>query len=192
VVLLHDGSVLATGGVGDVATGGLNICSTTCDSSSERSLPGAALLPTCMGHLATIVGTPGPDVLTGTPGKDVIAGLGGDDVISGGDGVDTICGGPGDDRIDGGAGKDDLSGDTGNDTIDGGTEIDHLWGGDGNDTLTGGDASHNYLYGGRGDDHLIGGSNRPTRASTPTPPSPTAGEPSNTRHRRRSRPRRIS
>jgi hypothetical protein len=158
VLLLHDGSVLATGGVGDVATGGLNICSPTCDSSSERSLPGSALLPTCMGHLATIVGTPGPDVLTGTPGKDVIAGLGGDDVINGGDGVDTICGGPGDDRIDGGPGKDDIAGDTGNDTMDGGTEIDHLWGGDGNDTVGGGDGSHNYLYGGRGDDHLIGGS----------------------------------
>ena len=33
---------------------------------------------------ATIIGTPGPDVLIGTSGVDVIVGLGGDDRITGG------------------------------------------------------------------------------------------------------------
>ncbi|MGZ5214522.1 MAG: hypothetical protein ACXWEN_12345, partial [Actinomycetota bacterium] len=39
--------------------------------------------PTCQGQVATIVGTPGDDVITGTPGNDVIVGLGGNDVING-------------------------------------------------------------------------------------------------------------
>jgi Ca2+-binding RTX toxin-like protein len=67
---------------------------------------------TCLGKAATIVGTPGPDILFGGRPEDVIVGLGGDDYITG----ITVCvgnddiyripgvsthldGGDGDDRI---------------------------------------------------------------------------------------------
>lgn len=64
--------------------------------------------PKCGGKVATIVGTPGPDVLRGTPGPDVIVGRGGNDVIRGRRGRDVICGGPGRDRLMGGPGRDRL------------------------------------------------------------------------------------
>src|SRR5207253_2185852 len=54
---------------------------------------------TCQGHPATIVGTPGDDIIVGTSAPDVIAGLGGNDVILGERGNDIICGGPGDDSL---------------------------------------------------------------------------------------------
>jgi Ca2+-binding RTX toxin-like protein len=38
---------------------------------------------TCDGKAATMVGTPGDDLLVGTSGVDVIVGLGGDDTITG-------------------------------------------------------------------------------------------------------------
>lgn len=57
---------------------------------------------TCQAVRATIVGTPGADVLHGTPGRDVIAGLGGDDVLRGLGGSDLLCGGSGADRLYGG------------------------------------------------------------------------------------------
>ena len=59
----------------------------------------AADTVTCLGKTATIVGTPGPDVLLGTNGRYVIAGLGGNDIIAGRGGNDLICGGRGKDRI---------------------------------------------------------------------------------------------
>lgn len=62
----------------------------------------AAPTPTCQGVEATIVGTPGDDVLRGTPKRDVIAGLGGDDVLRGLGGSDVLCGGSGADRLYGG------------------------------------------------------------------------------------------
>jgi len=46
----------------------------------------------CAGRVATIVGTPGNDLLVGTNGPDVIAGLGGNDVIYGLGGNDILCG----------------------------------------------------------------------------------------------------
>ena len=48
--------------------------------------------PTCLGQVATIVGTEGDDLLPGSPGNDVIAGLGGDDVIDSSLGNDVVCG----------------------------------------------------------------------------------------------------
>lgn len=53
----------------------------------------ARAAPRCDGRRATIVGTPGRDVLRGTPRADVIAALGGADVVRGLGGADVICGG---------------------------------------------------------------------------------------------------
>ncbi len=58
-----------------------------------------AVPPLCDGKLATLVGTPGDDVLKGTKGDDVIVGLGGDDRLVGRGGADTICGSEGDDTL---------------------------------------------------------------------------------------------
>ena len=67
----------------------------------------SAATASCDGKRATIVGTPGDDVIVGKAGNDVIYGGGGNDRISGGpNGNDTICGGPGDDKIDGEGGGD--------------------------------------------------------------------------------------
>lgn len=92
----------------------------------------------CDGQVATVVGTPGADVLLGTPGRDVIAGLGGNDRISGGAGDDTVCGGDGADRLRGDEGDDALF--TGNarwidNRAGSGFRPDRLDGGPGDDTL---------------------------------------------------------
>lgn len=87
----------------------------------------------CAGKKATIVGTPGRDVLRGTKGRDVIAGLGGNDVIRGFGGNDRICGGRGRDRIFGGRGADRLFGGPGRDVLRGGPGRDRLHGGPGRD-----------------------------------------------------------
>ena len=93
---------------------------------------------TCLGQLATIIGTEGPDDIRGTPGADVIHGLGGDDVIHGLDGNDIICGGPGRDRILGGFGWDRISAGTGPDVVWGGAGRDLIRGGGGADAINGG------------------------------------------------------
>ena len=82
----------------------------------------------CGGLVATIVGTPGDDVLTGTTGDDVIAGLQGDDSIEALAGNDFVCGGEGTDTLVGGEGADKLF-----DGLGGGV----LRGGPGNDNLRG-------------------------------------------------------
>ena len=104
----------------------------------------------CGGLVATIVGTPGDDVLRGTSGPDVIAGLGGNDKIFGKGGDDVICGGDGKDRITGGGG---------NDTIYGGNSNDRLKGGKGKDTLFG-EKGNDKLFGGNGRDKLSGGAGK--------------------------------
>src|SRR5687767_10966359 len=55
--------------------------------------PAHAATPTCAGKQATIVGTPGTDILTGTEANDVIVGGGGLDQIRGRGGDDVICAG---------------------------------------------------------------------------------------------------
>jgi Ca2+-binding RTX toxin-like protein len=80
----------------------------------------------CHGHLATVVGTEGDDVLLGTPGTDVIVGLGGNDLLKGYAGDDIMCGG---------AGSDDMYGHEGNDTMYGGADNDSLEGNADSDTL---------------------------------------------------------
>lgn len=104
-------------------------------------------VPTCEGQDATVVGTPGDDLLVGTPGPDVIVGKGGNDLVEGRDGADTICaaggddtvtGGPGDDHQYGGRGADQLLGRQGDDDLFGGNRADVLRGGRGHDLLDGG------------------------------------------------------
>lgn len=70
----------------------------------------AATTPTCHGHAATVVGTPGADRIVGTDGPDVIVGLDGNDRIFGGLGDDIVCGGVGSDVLKGGDGDDALYG----------------------------------------------------------------------------------
>ncbi len=87
--------------------------------------PGVALAQSpwpavsCEGMRATLVGTPGGDVIVGTDGAEVIAGRDGDDVIHAGGGNDVVCGGSGNDRLDGGAGRDIVLGGPGNDLLHG-------------------------------------------------------------------------
>lgn len=82
--------------------------------------------PSCAGRLATIVGSPRPDVLRGSKSADVIAGLGGGDKIRGLDAADRICGGSGRDDIEGGDGGDRISGGGGRDHCSGGKGRDRL------------------------------------------------------------------
>ena len=136
-------------------------------SDHDPVIVGLNLAPSasCNGRPATIVGTPGDDVIYGTNGADVIVGLGGNDIIHGGNGDDVICGNAGNDTLDGGNGNDTLIGSYGNDTLSGGNGDDTLIdssgdnvldGGNGNDSLTGG-TGIDQLYGQNGDDVIDGG-----------------------------------
>jgi Ca2+-binding RTX toxin-like protein len=78
----------------------------------------------CADLAATILGTPGDDVIVGTPGNDVIAAGGGNDTVDAGGGTDVVCGGPGNDVLTGGDGNDLLLGGSGNDAYEGGAGID--------------------------------------------------------------------
>ncbi len=94
----------------------------------------------CDGHLATIVGTPGDDVIVGTPGNDVIMGLAGDDIIDGNGGCDIICTGAGSDVVTTGSGNDMIHGEGGYDKInagDGNNTIDADFGSEGDIITTG-------------------------------------------------------
>jgi hypothetical protein len=122
-----------------------------------------AQVATCLGLPATIIGTPGHDVLNGTPGNDVIIGLAGDDTINGLGGNDTLFGDAcgktakpisaaqattdGNDKLNGGDGNDTLYGAGGNDKLNGANGNDRLFGGGGNDTLTGGKSTNTYKAG---------------------------------------------
>ena len=92
----------------------------------------------CDGILATVIGTPGDDVLRGTSGADVIQGRGGDDVIRAGLGNDVVCGARGSDVLVGGDGGDRLLGQAGDDTLKGGDGKDVLDGAAGLDVGNGG------------------------------------------------------
>lgn len=97
---------------------------------------------------ATVVGTPGPDVLWATPGS-VVAALGGDDTVFSdfagpnaivclGDGADSFWPSQPGNVIQGGFG---VTGGGGRDVIMGGSGADALLGGPGNDVLLGGPGS---------------------------------------------------
>ena len=123
----------------------------------------------CRRLAATIVGSPGRDVITGTRADDVIAarggrdtvrGLDGDDVICGDDGHDVVNGGKGDDTLMGGHDPDRLAGAGGENLLIGGNGDDDLFlrgrggralGGNGDDLLTG-SAAADRVYGGGGAD----------------------------------------
>lgn len=130
--------------------------------------PASATHSRCTREAATILGTPGDDVLKGTDGEDIIVGLGGDDRIEAGANdeseyhYDRICGGPGDDVLVGH--QDDPAGQysevdaivvggPGNDRLLGGIELD---GGPGNDELRG-RGGRDQLFGGPGNDVIDGG-----------------------------------
>jgi Ca2+-binding RTX toxin-like protein len=97
----------------------------------------------CAGFPATIVGTPGDDMIVGTKGDDVIFGFAGQDRISGLGGMDIICGGRGADTIHGykagfaitGRPGDDLLGGRGNDKLYGDQGFTFFAGGSGNDLM---------------------------------------------------------
>lgn len=132
--------------------------------------PASAQAFICDGLPATIVGTPGNDVLPGTPGDDVIVALGGNDRILAGDGNDTVCGGPGNDFVRGQRGNDTLLGGAGRDLMFGNAGPDTLVGGDGNDVLWGGvgpdeiyaGPGNDTIHAGHGNDFAIGGTGKDT------------------------------
>ena len=131
--------------------------------------PAAAATPsTCAGHVPTIVGTYGDDVIVGTNGNDIIDGSGGndeiygldgDDIICGNNGEDVIYGGKGNDRLFGGSAIDTIYGETGNDELRGNTGRDRLYGGPQADVIYGG-MHADKLFGDDGDDLLLGGHDR--------------------------------
>lgn len=121
---------------------------------------------TCFGRAASIVGTPGADILVGTSGRDVIVGAAGDDQITGDRGDDLICGGPGADVLDAGPGTDRAFGGSGGDAITDASPFvvdgEQLSGGSGADVIRSesaqgqfGNSTSRLLQGGRGSDRLF-------------------------------------
>jgi Ca2+-binding RTX toxin-like protein len=121
----------------------------------------------CFAEPATIVGTPGDDVLIGREDTaDVIVGLGGDDIIFGAEDInartapgDRLCGGSGDDFVRGGVGEDRAQGGSGEDHVDGGFGYDVITqGGTDNDRVEDCDSEFTggvrIIKGGPGDDHM--------------------------------------
>jgi uncharacterized repeat protein (TIGR01451 family) len=118
------------------------------NSDTEKTtVIGAPTGPSCAGHQATILGTPGDDLLTGTAHSDVIVGRAGNDRIFGLGGSDVICARGGFDLVKGGAQSDKILG---------GSAADRLFGNAGGDQLFG-QRGRDRLHGGRGPDRLVGG-----------------------------------
>lgn len=153
------------------------VFATTFDRQVSGLLGTTTVAGVCRGKVATIMGTPGDDVLDGTAGPDVIVGGRGDDVVTAFDGDDIICLGAGDDEADSGDGDDIVDGGSGADvvkggadddlllgnkhadTLHGGTGSDTVWGQNGDDVIKGGDG-RDVLGGGKGDDQIRGGKQR--------------------------------
>jgi Ca2+-binding RTX toxin-like protein len=140
--------------------------------------PGEETVHRCHGRQATIVGTPGDDVLQGTPGRDVIWGGPGDDTVYGKLGNDLVCGGGGDDVVHGGRGNDEVFGgqgadrvfgDLGDDKVVGGPgPYDDVSGGLGIDTVNGGPGDYDVVHGDYGYDRMSGGPGKHDIASFAT------------------------
>ncbi len=120
--------------------------------------------PTCGGQRATIVGTPGADVLVGSAGNDVVLAGAGNDRIRSFGGRDLICAGRGNDVVKSGARSDKVLAGPGADRLFGGAGGDVLRGGRGPDRLRGG-RGPDLLLGGAGDDRCSGGPGRDTLRS---------------------------
>lgn len=139
-----DGTTATTAAVTHVYTapGTYTVALTTGNTlGSSSAQTTVEVRPTkCDGVRATIVGTPGDDVLRGTSGADVFQGRGGDDVIHAGLGDDVACGGGGSDELFGGDGGDRLFGQAGDDALQGGDGMDLLDGAAGLDVGNGGPA----------------------------------------------------
>jgi uncharacterized repeat protein (TIGR01451 family) len=116
----------------------------------------APAVPTCRGRKATIVGTPGPDLLGGTAGRDVIFAWAGSDRIFSAGGRDLICAGTGDDLANGGPSSDTVLAGRGADLVLGRGGSDELRGGRGRDRIRGGRGA-DLLAGGPGIDRCSGG-----------------------------------
>lgn len=110
----------------------------------------------CRGFTASVVGTPGADVLVGTPGPDVIVAFGGSDRIYGLAGRDLVCAGSGADRIGAGSAADRVFAGPGPDRLLGRGGPDLLKGSGGADVLKGGPGADR-LRGGRGFDRCLPG-----------------------------------
>ncbi len=129
---------------------------------ASTTLPAEAVVHTCFGEVATIVGTPDDDQLRGTAGRDVIVGLGGQDGIDARAGNDRVCAGSGRDFVQGSMGFDRLQGGAGRDFLEGERGRDRLYGGRsrrGAVTSVIGSFSDGYgdfLNGGKDDDRLHG------------------------------------
>ena len=121
---------------------------------------------TIVSAAATVVGTPGNDVILATgkagqtirsgSGNDIICGSAGSDRIFAGDGNDTVLAGNGDDVVDAGSGNDSVNAGAGRDNVGGGAGDDVISAGSGNDRVTG-DAGNDRVTGNDGSDSLIGG-----------------------------------
>jgi len=125
-------------GLGVQPSGGFVLAVDTTTGAEVDRLRGdarPAVVPTCHGRPATLVGTEGKDRIRGTAHDDVIVALGGADVIRASSGDDVVCGGAGDDRVSGGSGRDRLYGERGRDRLVGGSGKDRLVGGAGRDRL---------------------------------------------------------
>jgi uncharacterized repeat protein (TIGR01451 family) len=116
----------------------------------------APVTPTCGGRAASVIGTPGEDVLTGTAGNDVILALASGDRIRSLGGRDLICAGAGADVVKSGGGADSVRGGPGADRLIGSGGGDKLRGGGGPDRIRGGRGA-DLLAGGRGRDRCFGG-----------------------------------
>ena len=110
----------------------------------------------CGGRQATIVGTPGNDLLVGSAGDDVIFSGAGDDRVFSSGGADLICAGGGNDLVSSGARPDEVLAGRGADRVIGGGGGDVLRGGGGPDRLRGGPGP-DLLAGGLGRDRCFGG-----------------------------------
>ena len=93
----------------------LSVAATATETESGDTAVTAGTIDVTVAPAASIVGTPGPDVMIGTRGADVIDSLGGDDTVHSGRGDDVVDGGAGADTLEGGRGADALGGGSGED-----------------------------------------------------------------------------
>lgn len=147
------GTIVNTASVDSVETDPVSANDT---AQTTTQVTKAAVVASCRGIQAGIVGTPGNDALVGTAGPDVFVALGGADSISGGGGRDLICAGGGNDRVSSGSAADRVFGGAGGDVLIGRGGPDLLAGNRGNDILKG-SRGNDRLRGGRGFDRCFGG-----------------------------------